>query len=127
MRKFIFVLGRDIELSLLELISYFEKENINYNILDKYQNILVVELDKVININKLGGLIKIAEIIDNFKVFLDNLVFNKNKINYTVNDEDIKELLKEKFKQEGIKAFYKTEIKSLITFKAPPYLGYFLK
>lgn len=115
MKKFIFVLGRDIELSLLELTSYFEKEDINYKVIDKYQNLAVIELDKAININKLGGLVKIAEIIDNFKAFLGNLVFNKNKITYTVNDEDIKELLKNKFKQEEIKAFYKTEIKSLTT------------
>src|SRR3989344_229470 len=115
MKKFIFVLGRDIELSLLELFSYFEKEDINYSILDKYQNLVVLETDKIININKLGGLVKIAEIIDNFNIFLKNLVFDKNKIIYTVNDEEIKELLKEKFKEEGIKAFYKTEIKSLIT------------
>lgn len=113
MKKFIFVLGRDIELSLLELTSYFDKENIKYRIIDKYQNLAVIELDKVININKLGGLVKIAEVIDNFKEFLNNLIFDKNKITYTVNDENIKELLKEKFKQEGIKAFYKTEIKSL--------------
>ncbi len=115
MQKYIFVLGRDIELSLVELISYLEKENINYKILDKYQNILVIELSKLVNINDLAGIIKIAQIIENQKEFLDNLEFNKNKIIYTINDENIKNYLKEKFKQQGIKAYYKSEIKSLTT------------
>ncbi len=113
MEKYIFILGRDIELSLLELISYLEKENINYKILDRDQDLLVIELEKLININKLAGLVKIAKVID--EDYLDKLVFDKNKITYTVNDEDIKEILKQKFKQEGIKAFFKTEIKSLTT------------
>jgi len=115
MRKFIFILGRDQELSQAELISYLEKENINHKILDKYQNIFVIELEKLIDINKLGGIVKIAEIIQNEKKFLNDLEFNKNKITYTVNDENIKEYLKQKFKQQGIKAFYKSEIKSLTT------------
>ena len=39
MKKYIFVLGRDIELSFIELVSYFDKENILYKILDSYQNL----------------------------------------------------------------------------------------
>ena len=113
MEKFILILGRDIELSLLELTSYLEKENIKYKILDKYQNLVVIELEKIINIKKLGGLTKIAEVLNNPKQFLDNLMFDKNKITYTVNDENIRNYLKGKFKQERIKAFFKTEIKSL--------------
>ncbi len=113
MEKYILILGRDVELSLLELISFLRKEDINYKILDKYQNLIVISLEKLFDINKLGGLVKIAKIVD--KNFLDNLFFDKNKIIYTVNDEEIKDYLKEKFKQEKIKAFYKSEIKSLTT------------
>ena len=115
MKKYIFVLGRDIELSFIELVSYFDKENILYKILDSYQNLFIVELSKFLDINNLGGVIKIAEIVDNKNEFLERLDFSKNKITYSVNDDEIKEVLKKKFKEYGIKAMYKARIKDLST------------
>ena len=115
MQNYILILGRDIELSILELISYLNKKDIDYKILDKYQNLFIIGLEKIFDINDLGGLVKIAEIIENEKEFFEKLEFDKNKIVYSVNDENIKNYLKIKFKGQGIKAFYKSEVKSLST------------
>ncbi|MEK6932270.1 MAG: DNA methyltransferase [Nanoarchaeota archaeon] len=111
MEKFILVLGRDIALSLTELISYLKKESITFKILDQQENILLIELDKKININKLGGLIKTAKVVD--EEYLENLDLNKDKVTYTTNDPEIKDYLRDKFKKQKIKAFYKSEVKNL--------------
>ena len=111
MEKFILVLGRDIELSLAELVGYLKKENTTFKILEQEGNIIIIELDKKININKLGGLIKIAKVVD--EEYLKNLDLNKDKVTYTVNDLELKDFLRDKFKQQKIKAFFKSEVKNL--------------
>ncbi len=115
MKKYIFILGRDIELSLAELFSYLKKNQINYNVLDKFRDLIVIEIEKLFQIDLLGGLVKIAEVIEDKEYFFNNLTFSKNKIKYVVNDEEIRNNLKKIFKEQGIKAFYKSEIKSLTT------------
>ena len=39
MKKYILILGRDIELSLLELVSYLEKENIGLKLLENFHQL----------------------------------------------------------------------------------------
>ncbi|MEK6835906.1 MAG: hypothetical protein AABX55_02690 [Nanoarchaeota archaeon] len=114
MENYIFILGRNPELSLLEIISYLDKKDIKFKILDRWANILVLEIDKEkFDINELGGIIKIAkvEIKSNdknvTKNYVNNLDFDKNKIFYTSNDILINSYLKERFKELGIKAHYK--------------------
>ena len=114
MEGYIFILGRDQELSLLELINYLEKKNINFSIPNRWNNILVLNLDKEnLNINDLGGIIKIARVElktnnkDLIKEYLDKLEFNKDKVFYTSNDDLINSYLKKIFKELKIKAYYK--------------------
>lgn len=104
----LFVLGRDKELSLLELESYFGCRSIKFSVADEFKNIVVLKLpemnfSKVIN--DLGGVIKIAEVCD-----VNSLVFSKGKISYGVNhysDGFNISVLKDKFKSERVKALHK--------------------
>ena len=67
MKLYLFVLGRDPELSKIEIESFLESKNLNFEILDADKNIAVIKLDKFENklLNSLGGVIKIAELISN--------------------------------------------------------------
>jgi len=99
MKKYIFILGRDFELSLLELVSFFNKKPIEYT-----KEIAIFELENIGSeiIKKLGGCLKIGEVID-----LENIEL-KNKIRYGISsynpELDIKKMLKKRFKEERIKS-----------------------
>jgi tRNA G10 N-methylase Trm11 len=116
MEDYLFVLGRDKELSLLELICYFNRKNIKYKFIDKWNNFALFSLnDNKFDINELGGTIKIAEIIfkgsnkNELVPFLEKLeIPNKNKIYYSVNSDYIKSILSRIFKEQHIKAYYKS-------------------
>lgn len=117
MEDYLFVLGRDRELSLLELVCYFRRKNIKYEIKDKWNEIVLASLDGKINIEELGGTIKIAKIIlkteDKKELinFINNFKLpNQDKIYFSVNDDFIKNILSKKFKKEVIRAFYKGNI-----------------
>jgi len=117
MEDYLFVLGRDKELSFLELTSYFERKNIKYKINEKWNDIVFASINNNVNINELGGIIKIAKVIYNTKEkkdlinFLDKFELpDKNKIYFSVNDDFIKEILFERFKENYIKAYYKTDL-----------------
>ena len=63
--NYLFVLGRDPELSLLELECYFEARNIDYKIIEYSNEVALVSLPKLDFsrlIKEIGGTIKIAEI-----------------------------------------------------------------
>ncbi|MEK6907563.1 MAG: DNA methyltransferase [Nanoarchaeota archaeon] len=114
MEDYLFVLGRDRELSFLELICYLNRKNIKYNIKDKWNDLVLVSLNDNVNIEELGGIIKIAKVIlksKNKKEILNKIeIPNKNKVYYSVNDDSIKEILNKRFKEEQIKAFYKSDV-----------------
>lgn len=117
MEDYLFVLGRDKELSLLELICYFKKKNIIYNIKDKWNNFMLVSLNDNINIEELGGTIKIAKVVLKSKDKKEIISFfkkfelpNQDKVYYSVNNDLIKQILSERFKNESIKAYYKGEV-----------------
>jgi len=107
MKSYIFVIGRNHELSILELISYFQKNSINYEIKARDKNLLFINLDKEINLKELAGTIKIANLIEN----LDNLNL-KDKITYYTNSTNIKKELKKIFKREGVKATFRENLES---------------
>jgi len=128
MKLYLFVLGRDPELSKIEIESFLESKNLNFEILDADKNIAVIKLDKFENklLNSLGGVIKIAEVISNTdrtEDIEDNLnkinlySGKKNKIIYSVSgfktdlDGFVHEYLKEYFKDLKIKAMFKKEFK----------------
>ncbi len=110
METYIFVLGRDPELSKLEIKSYFQSRNLPLNILKETDKVLLLETLSINSekiISELGGTQKIAKVITSF----DNLYEGtKNKVRYAVSnysdneEEDIKGDLKEYFKKEGIRA-----------------------
>src|SRR3989338_4184296 len=108
MGKYIFVLGRNPELSVLELKSYLEARNIAYDALETTREILLLQLPNLDfrkMIKDLGGIVKIGEV--GFKNFYEG---DKNKILYGVSryDSNLKINFNEIFKAEGIKAYLKT-------------------
>ena len=79
--KYLFVLGRDEDLSIKELEAYFDK----FEIIDKGKGIVLAECPKVKSIEKLGGVVKIAEVLtqavdlDEVEYALDHdVIFNKS-------------------------------------------------
>src|SRR3989344_358663 len=109
MGKYIFVLGRNPELSVLELKSYLEARNIAYDLLEATKEILLLQLPNLDfrkMIKDLGGIVKIGEV--GFKNFYEG---DKNKILYGVNrySSNLKINFNEIFKAEGIKAYLKAK------------------
>jgi tRNA G10 N-methylase Trm11 len=118
--KYIFILGRNVELSVEEVKSFLEKSEISFKIISKVSNGILVETEKKIEnvVDKFGGVISVGEVIaeGNFKEISKQLdkqeiYFGKgNKLNYVVYDfdgkdfEDIRDYLKYRFKDEKLKA-----------------------
>ncbi|HII15238.1 MAG TPA: hypothetical protein HA362_02905 [Nanoarchaeota archaeon] len=115
MNDYLLILGRDPDLSLLELVSYFSARNISFKIKDKSQAAVLIalpELDFQKTITDLGGIVKIARVIQD----LDNEVLyagKSNKIKYAVSvysdtdTSDLKEYLKGRLREEKLKITYK--------------------
>jgi tRNA G10 N-methylase Trm11 len=119
--KYLFILGRNVELSIAEISAFFEKERINYKIISNIRNGLLIEtkvnLQKGI-VEKLGGTISIGEVLvegtsNQISQGLEkqNLYSGKsNKLNYVIYDFDSKNFenihlyLKKRFKEERLKA-----------------------
>lgn len=108
MKEYIFILGREPELSFLEVISFFKSRNITYKIVEYKNDIIIFLLNKELNfdnlIKKLGGVVKIAEIFSEYKYN-----GNENKLNYGIsvyngNSSKLNNLLSKEFKKEKVKA-----------------------
>jgi len=119
--QYIFILGRNPELSKAEIFSYLYKEGIKTLNWEIKANGLFIELDKNIpdrTIDRLGGTISIGRVISNGSINgvlkeleTKNLYLGtSNKLNYLVWDfcgeetEDIRDYLKKRFKEERLKA-----------------------
>ncbi len=109
MKTYVFLFGKNKDLSKLELVSYLIKKNLKYNIskiIDEYAIIDIENFDFKKAINELGGTLKIAEFLD-----LNDLKIYKNKILYGMDffyeDDEIIDELKTFFKKEKVKAFWK--------------------
>ncbi len=119
--KYLFVLGRNVELSIAELKSFFRKSKMEFNQIGLTGNGLLVETSGMLrekSIDGLGGTISIGEVLvegdlDKIAGFLENETLYKvtgNKLNYILfnfkgeNFEGISESLKRKFKEEKLKA-----------------------
>ncbi|MBS3155035.1 methyltransferase domain-containing protein [Candidatus Woesearchaeota archaeon] len=133
--NYLFILGRDPDLSLLELECYFESKNIEYKFLDYNKEVAVLSLPKL-DFNKLimelGGTIKIAEVfsssenLSEIEYDFKNLQVNLDKkIDYSVSYynttlfEFIKDIIKDKFKKERVKAIYKKPKRKTDRFLTP--------
>ncbi|HNW20980.1 MAG TPA: methyltransferase domain-containing protein [Bacteroidales bacterium] len=114
MNIYIFVIGNNYKLSVIEILNYFY--NFNIKIIDKIftNKILILKIDQKINckdiINVLGGTIKIGELLTeenniNKNIFeniiLNNSIKNK-KINFGFNVYDIYEPFNCKIKKIGL-------------------------
>ena len=105
MMEIMFILGRDEELSFLELVSYFKAREINFNIMKREKEIVFVSLpnldfDKVIN--ELGGTVKIGKVFDNIEEFE---FFDKAKIGISIYKKggDLEEQIKSIFKKQNLR------------------------
>ncbi len=115
MKKYIFVFGRDPKLSYAELISYFKTLEIKYELEYFEGQVAVFSLNKLIEINDLGGTVKIAEVILENKIKnIDFYLGSKNRVNYGISYynrayllEEFEDVLKSWFKKEKIKAMRK--------------------
>ncbi len=137
--KYFFVLGRNPELSIAELICFFEKEDNKIINLENKKNAVVIELENEILgkiIDKFGGIVCFGEVLANgsVKEIIDKLgkkgIYSgaKNKINYSIfnyveEDDfyDISEYLKSRFKEEKLKATEKN-LRGLIKMQNKEYI-----
>jgi tRNA G10 N-methylase Trm11 len=118
--KYLFILGRNIELSKQEVLAYFEKEGnpvLNYLI---KKNGMLIEIENQIDfsvIKNFGGVISIGEVIAfskglEIKNKLEKEMIYKgkeNKLNYVLwnfseSHSEVLNYLKKRFKEEKIKA-----------------------
>lgn len=119
--KYLFILGRNIALSIEEIKSFFRRSGLNFRQIGLYENGLLVETNFNLpkgTVENLGGTISIGEVIatgkiNEIKKELDkkNLYNVKgNKLNYVLHDfdgkdtEDISAYLKSRFKEDRLKA-----------------------
>lgn len=66
MEKFIFIKGKNSELSSLELASYLDSRNLDYSIVEDSENFTVIETEEIDKgmIKQLGGILKIAKVVN---------------------------------------------------------------
>ncbi len=117
--KYIFILGRNPELSKAEIFSYLKKEEIKFEVIENVDDYLILEFKKVFSmIEFIGGTIAIGEVIcklnlDNYKQTLDSFEIYegyKNKLIYCLWKFDqslgdkVSGYLKKRFKEEKLKA-----------------------
>jgi len=122
--RYLFILGRNVELSVAELKSFFAKEKINYKIISIVNNGILIETSQNLPnkiVEKLGGTISVGEVsasgtFEQISKELDsqNIYSGKsNKLNYVIydfngkNSEDLSLYLKTRFKEERLKATLK--------------------
>jgi len=121
--KYLFILGRNTELSIEEIISYLKKEENPVRKSSVIENGLLIDVEKEIDfdsINSLGGTLAIGEVMVSgeisglFKKLENIMVYDgtSNKLTYTVwnfsnNIDEVLSYLKKRFKEEKIKTSYK--------------------
>ncbi|MBL7101045.1 MAG: hypothetical protein ISS23_03770 [Nanoarchaeota archaeon] len=114
MKEYLFILGRDYKLSIIELIAYMQKNNIEYSIKESSETAMVISTNEKFKpetaINHLGGIVKIGKLLENTDEVYEGTA---NKIKYAISaygNADVKainERIKKGFKKQKLKAFYK--------------------
>ncbi len=116
--KYLFILGRNPELSVAEILSYFEKEKNKILSYEVEKNAMLVDFEEPIEIGliqRLGGTISIGKILckDDLKELEKIMIYSgtANKLNYVLwnfsNKKDYEKVsmyLKKRFKEERLKA-----------------------
>ncbi|MFA5485213.1 MAG: DNA methyltransferase [Candidatus Pacearchaeota archaeon] len=112
MKQF-FILGRNPELSKTEIEFYLKYRNIDFKQIIYDKNILILELNKELNIQDFGGVIKsgLIEYIGNERNFINYLngkeLINSNKFSYGIFGQDENSIFKNYFKSHKQKAILK--------------------
>lgn len=111
--KYVFILGRNLELSIAEIKAYLNKEGIIIKDSSLKGNGFLVELEETLNagiVNELGGVISLGIVICNVKDIDRKEIYlgEENKFNYVIWDfsdktEDIRDYLKKRFRSEKLK------------------------
>ncbi len=120
MREYIFVFGRDPELSFAEIVSYFISRNIVYEIKGHNKEVAVFLLnEKAFKVNKvisdLGGCVKIGIVISEgdfnelipYDGFKSNIKYGMSSYGDDYLRSDFEVYLKKWFKEQKIRAQYK--------------------
>jgi tRNA G10 N-methylase Trm11 len=117
--KYLFILGRNPELSTAEIHSYFQARKTNFEVISGEDKLLLIDgdFDARKAIGSLGGSIAIGKILvsgeEEIKEYINSkeIYFGEeNKFSYTVHDFsssdnlEIKDLIKNKFRGERLKA-----------------------
>ena len=94
MKDYLCVLGRDSELSVIELVAYLQKNEISYSIKEISNPVAIFSVDEKFRsrraVKNLGGIVKIGEILKN----LDN-AYVLDELHDTLVSELYNELVKE--------------------------------
>lgn len=118
--KYFFILGRNLELSLAEIVCYLEKTGNKILSLEKKKNSVLIDVEKELDENVVdffGGVIGFGKVLKEFKGVEDleevEVYYSeKNKFNYVIWDfsdftDDVRDFLKQRFKQDKLKAVEK--------------------
>lgn len=116
-----FVLGRNPELSKLEIVSYLKARELEFKEILYKENFLILEVADFLNIQELGGVLMTGRIsfrgnLTDFNKFIDkDEVVPADKFSYCVigNFEELEERLIDKFKEEGKKAMIRRHQKKI--------------
>jgi len=101
--KYLFVVGRDRDLGVLEIVSFLRAKNINFEVVYSEKRFIVLEMNNFnSSVEEFGGIVKIGK-----RVNIEDIYFDKSKITYSVYGRDILEKLKKRFKEEGVKAVFR--------------------
>ncbi len=114
MKDYVFILGRDYELSILEIIAYMQKNGFGFSIKNFSQHAAIITVDEGFKpqaaMKSFGGLVKIGVILKNLENVYEG---SSNKISYAIsfygknNKVFIEDNIKKAFKEQKLKAFYK--------------------
>ncbi|MEZ4180664.1 MAG: hypothetical protein R3B41_04135 [Candidatus Doudnabacteria bacterium] len=111
MKQYAFILGRVYTLSLAELFFYFQRKQIEVNVVDLSFEVLIIQTEKFLDIEQiqkdLGGTVKILKVIDEFKKR------EQDSVNF---------VLRHYFKPGRLKKDYLTKSKGKIQFGVSVYL-----
>ena len=112
--KYLFILGRNPELSVEEVKSYLERKGNVLNNSSLEENGFLVDVSKQLEsnaIDKLGGVVAIGEVLCDIDKMDDEMIYygNENNFNYVLWDyskktSKVSEYLKKRFRSEKLKA-----------------------
>jgi tRNA G10 N-methylase Trm11 len=114
---FIFIKGKNPELSKFEILSYLDARNYEYKVLENAKDFLIININNADierMINSLGGTLKIAPILASFL---------KSELNSALENINVKDIFKSKIKLFGVSVY--AEKNSYETYKLIG--GYFKK